>query len=1092
MYSVILFYIFSIICSISISTAQTLSLNGNNWKIKDIPNDSSITFCNDWIPATVPGNIQADLETARILKPLWYGTGDVHLYNVAKNKWRYHKDFKIPVEFSGKRIRIVFDGVDYTCEVWLNGKKIGKNSNMFRRFEFDVADILKIGETNQLDVILESIPTVPALYIEKSDGKESGAHTDWFFVKGMEKTLETLEDLKSPTNFGWDWGVNIWTLGIWKDVRLEASDEAAIEYLKVETRLSDNYSKAKIQVKVVVSSLAAEKGNLKLKINGNGMELTNKTPFYVKKGLNRLYGELELENPALWWPNGHGEQKLYKLEATLLDPSGQVLHTYVTRFGVREICWQKTTEAPVNCLEKYMPVVNGRPIRMIGSNVIPPDLLFARIPERAPHLLQLAKDSGFTALRLWGGGVIFTPEFYDLADSLGIMLILEMPIASLDPRPSPRLLNNLDTTCRNIIHQVWNHPSIIVYVGGNEMNWQHPTTLNYVKRLFLEEDPERIFRNTDPIAGESSHGPWNFTDPTGVYSTWNQLIPRVVDKTGKVPTGSSSYLYPRMFYGEFGYQTPAHLEVWQRDIPRSAQWPIEKENPILIRKNITYAVFDGDAWLEKPVIDFLFGDAPNLEFLLEAGQYIGAEGLRYALDAIRRRGTATGGMLTWDFNEPWTNGAGSYQVDYDGRLLMNNTFVRQAASQLSLSLRYPSSLYNIHDGIKTTLYLTSDVDVTVKNLHWSWKARDRRGRVISSGKGSVGIDPIEVKKLADIYIKLPKKTCFGPVLVELQLSDSEGKVLNERVHIFGLAGERAPLKGLLDNHIPDSDDNIKMLTKLQNMTGNEHIKGWQPPELFRPIKRTKLKLTSNVLRIEGKEEVLDLKLTNTGKMTALFCEPKPMLNYRTDVIIANLYICIPPNESRTIRIRATHTPGRYMTLSQTGWRIESWNADPLIIKPSSDILLAVGREDRMCLEFAGYKGLTKVNKETVIRLEGHQPDPEKVPYIMDNSKTLEFHFTGILASSNSGASLRIHSADQATIGVMISIELNGKSFEAKLPEGYGFQKTDPAQLAQAKTVEITIPAGIVNQGDNIMRIKVIGDGWFTWDSLDLQSLNTIK
>ena len=242
--------------------------------------------------------------------------------------------------------------------------------------------------------------------------------------------------------------------------------------------------------------------------------------------------------------------------------------------------------------------------------------------------------------------------------------------------------------------------------------------------------------------------------------------------------------------------------------------------------------------------------------------------------------------------------------------------------------------------------------------------------------------------------------------------------------------------------------------------------------------------------MEGEEEVLELKLRNTGKMTALFCEPKPILNYRTDMIMDNLYVCIPPKESRTIMIRASRYPVAGLSLTQTGWRIESWNADPLVLHPSRDILLSLGREDRMCREFAGYPGLTPAIRQSLIRVKGRQVDPAIVPYILDDSKTLELEFEGTSTSPNSGAVLRIHSSDQSTTGAMIFLELNGKSFEVQLPEGYGFQKTEPARLAQAKTVEVKIPAGVVKQETNFLQIKVIGGGWFTWDALDLKVIST--
>ena len=146
----------------------------------------------------------------------------------------------------------------------------------------------------------------------------------------------------------------------------------------------------------------------------------------------------------------------------------------------------------------------------------------------------------------------------------------------------------------------------------------------------------------------------------------------------------------------------------------------------------------------------------------------------------------------------------------------------------------------------------------------------------------------------------------------------------------------------------------------------------------------------------------------------------------------------------------------------------------------------------MCWEFAGYPGLAPSINTNLIQVKGRQPDAVKVPFLSDESKTLEWEFKGTALSMSQGALLSIHSSDQATTGAMISIDLNGKSFETELPEGYGFQKSDQAHLAQAKTVEVIIPKGVVKQGDNLLRIKVMGEGWFTWDALDLRSISTTK
>jgi len=83
--------------------AVCLPLSGADWSIRE---DSSEvgrgnptgTYLNKnvWIPAWVPGNIQADLEAVHVLSPLWYGLGDPHLAEVAKKDWWYRKDFNVP------------------------------------------------------------------------------------------------------------------------------------------------------------------------------------------------------------------------------------------------------------------------------------------------------------------------------------------------------------------------------------------------------------------------------------------------------------------------------------------------------------------------------------------------------------------------------------------------------------------------------------------------------------------------------------------------------------------------------------------------------------------------------------------------------------------------------------------------------------------------------------------------------------------------------------------------------------------------------------------------------------------------------------
>ena len=1196
-------------CHVSMAHADQspaiLQLSGTDWSIREDADGKGIeqklyeadTSSPEWAPATVPGNVQGDLEAAHRLKPLWYGVGDSGIEAVSKKDWWYRKDFTIPPSFGGTRLTLVFDGVDQRGEVWFNGKQLGSNTGMFKRFQFDVTAVAKAGMSNQLAVRIAPCP----------DPKDR-----------RKPSME----LKSHTRTGWDWGTPLESLGIWKDVRLETTGPARIDWTRVQTKLNDDRTKSNVIVSLDIDSTVELPVNVRFQVSGHGQTGNATVVARLKPGRNVVEGEVPLENPALWWPNGQGEQPLYALTADLRTAEGTVLDQRSVRFGVRDLQWVHTEGAPADFVSRYQLVVNGRPVRTIGSNLIPADLLFGRMNERAMNLLRHAHAAGMNTLRLWGGGAIFHQPVYDLADELGIMLVQEFPLANFTPPKTDEYLAILDSTARDIVRQVRNHPSIVEFDGGNEMPWNSKTdhpAFHLLKKIVAEEDG-RLFRATCPDLG-ATHGPWFFNlrnDCRGF-------------------DGGTS-----MRAGEFGASSPANLEVWHREIPIRSQWPIVGvDDPALIRKKVVRAVFAEDYWLRKPFLENAFGPFSDLPEIVEGGQWYGAEGLRYAIDAFRRRGRRIGGMTNWDFNEPWPNGAGSYLVDYDGRTMMTYDFFKQAVAPISLSLKYESIFFSPSTGIKTELFLVSDAPSAAKDLRWRWLARDRRGMVFTKGEGTAAIAPLEVKSLGAMMLKPPLKTALGPVFVEMRLEDASGRLLGERLHVFGADKVADALGGLLRNKVPDRDDDgpvdaepadsVQKSDQSANLAfvgngakpatatssrpepihqpaglndgryGNAHswIAGgtnasfqidlgkqatvgrfvlsrdrtaecgdrgterakievstdglqWQTvfemqgirkylslnqaleiviapaqaryirasigptdacldefevyaprpgsvagslphvasvdtsparKSIHRPVMRTVLKAAVRPGGATAESETLELVVENTGPMTALFCEPHPLISYRTDLFIENNHCFIPPGESRTITICAGKTPKCGLSLAQTGWRISCWNADDVVIEPGNDVLLAVGRRDQMCREFADYFEPAKIAAAKPVILTGARPEPSGLPYRLDRGKAVRFEFSANSNSVNRPARLRIHTADQSKeVCAAVTVTVNGKSFKQTLPAGLGLQNSDPAHLAFPATMELEIPLGLLAR-ENVLEVKV-DQGWFTWDSLE--------
>ena len=176
---------------------------------------------------------------------------------------------------------------------------------MFRRFGFDVADIIRPGKTNQLAVkICQRNPERDKIDPEFWNHNLPG---------------------KSPINQGWDWGIRLWTLGIWKDVRLEASGPTRINWVQVQTRLSNEYRKATVKARLEIDSLDYRRAKAVFRIRGQGTKSEVVVDTVLGKGNSIVEAELELDNPNLWWPNGHGEQALYKLDSQLLTKRAEIL-----------------------------------------------------------------------------------------------------------------------------------------------------------------------------------------------------------------------------------------------------------------------------------------------------------------------------------------------------------------------------------------------------------------------------------------------------------------------------------------------------------------------------------------------------------------------------------------------------------------------------------------------------------------------------------------------------------------------------------------------------------------------------------------------
>jgi len=162
--------------------------------------------------------------------------------------------------------------------------------------------------------------------------KKKDRHTSRIWVPILNKR----HWMRKPQyQFLWDWNPQLINVGITGPVRIEWSDAPRLDQIVVQCRLNEDLDKAFLTVKPFIESSEAE-GGYKIRISIDDSAGKKVAGIDLKKGISPYPVYLEIENPKLWWPAGHGSQPLYNIDIELL--SGEVVVDRKSlRTGIRSI-----------------------------------------------------------------------------------------------------------------------------------------------------------------------------------------------------------------------------------------------------------------------------------------------------------------------------------------------------------------------------------------------------------------------------------------------------------------------------------------------------------------------------------------------------------------------------------------------------------------------------------------------------------------------------------------------------------------------------------------------------------------------------------
>lgn len=147
---------------------------------------------------------------------------------------------------------------------------------------------------------------------------------------------------------------------------------------------------------------------------------------------------------------------------------------------------------------------NGKPIYAKGANWIPGDVFLPRLKkEDYRNMLLSAKKANMNMLRVWGGGVYESDDFYDLCDSLDIMVWQDFMFAGGMYPGDDAFMHNVREEVKYQIERLKEYPCIVLWCGNNEVEeawknwgWQKQFNLHGADSAKVWNDYKRLFQDS--------------------------------------------------------------------------------------------------------------------------------------------------------------------------------------------------------------------------------------------------------------------------------------------------------------------------------------------------------------------------------------------------------------------------------------------------------------------------------------------------------------------------------------------------------------------------------------------------------------------
>ncbi|MBL7201844.1 MAG: beta-mannosidase [Anaerolineae bacterium] len=663
---------------------ERVSLNGT-WELRDEILSCDLSeaarlseLTGGWMPTPVPGDIhQGLIASGRIEEPL-LGLNSYDCRWTEDRSWWFRKEFLVNPEWlEADAVELELDGLDSSAQVFLNGRHIGSHRNAFRPFVADIRPRLRVGRNVVLVRLTAGVETVSDADLDAPDGVRASTEA----VNGRpERGDPRRTHVRKPQySFGWDWSPRLATTAIAGNAEIRVLRDACIRH--VALRPVRHRRQALVMATVTLDRLHYYKtaeGRVSLTLTDEtGQRFSSECSALLRSGYTYAELTIPIPEPRLWWPNGMGDQHLYRVEAELMVGDARMSYPAFD-YGLRFV--ELDTEGT------FALLINGKKVFCKGANWIPSDALYARSSdERYDTLIREARDAHFNMLRIWGGGWYERDAFYAACDRNGIMIWHDFMFACA---PYPDHLDwfraEVEQEAEHQVRRLAHHACVVLWCGSNENNWGFRDwwheqtkggawTYNYLLPHVVQRNcPQIPYWNGSPYGGEAPN-----SSEVGDRHHWHDCM---MNPDMEVRITPEEYdKCTSLFVSEFGYVGACAKETVLTYVDGA---PLDRRGPVWQHHNNTFEKDTVEAGIRKH-----YADPEGLtldEYLLYSGLCQGLM-LSYALESMRYRSACHGGLF-WMYNDCWGE-VGWTVIDYYLRRKPSWYAVRRAFAPLRLIAR---------------------------------------------------------------------------------------------------------------------------------------------------------------------------------------------------------------------------------------------------------------------------------------------------------------------------------------------------------------------------------------------------------------------